>query len=222
MGVTIHYGGRLRDTAGLPDLVQELQVACGRLGWPYRLVDERVVGVAEHHTYNHDPDDTVHVTVETTPLDDRWRGVVIHPPGCETLFLTFNRKGELIVYDAPWGEPDSPGRYHARTYVWVKTQFSDPDIHIAVCSLLRIVEKYAAEWEVTDEGDYWESGDRERLAALMGKLNAAMAMLASDEGREMLADLLGEEIEGTVEIGKRIQQPAPLWRRNWGDSAGEN
>jgi len=222
MGVTIHYGGRLRDPAGLPELVQKLQIACGRLGWPYQLVDERVVGVAEHHTYHHDPDDNVHVTVETTPLDDRWRGVVIHPPGCETLFLTFGRKGQLIVYDTPWEEPQSPGRYEARTYVWVKTQFSNPDVHIAVCSLLRLVEAYAAEWEVTDEGEYWESGDREQLAARMAFLDKAMSMLAGDEGREILEDLLGQELEGKIEIGKRIQLPVPLWRHDWGDSAGEN
>jgi hypothetical protein len=223
MGVTIHYRGRLREPAELlPELTQELQLACGRLGWPYRLVDERVVGVAEYSTYHHDSDDVGRVTVETKPLDDRWRGVVIHPPGCETLFLTFNRSGQLIVYDTPWEEPESPGRYQARTHVWVKTQFSDPDTHIAVCSLLRIVEKYAAEWEVEDEGGYWESGDREALAAQMERLNAAMAMLASDEGRKVLEELLGEKIEGEIEIGKRITQPAPLWRRDWGDSAGEN
>jgi len=222
MGVTIHYRGQLREPADLPELVQKLQIACGQLGWPYQLVDERVVGVAEHHTYDHDSAGTVQVTINTTPLDDRWRGMVIHPPGCEPLFLTFNRKGRLVVYDAPWEEPESPGRYHARTYVWVKTQFSDPDVHIAVCSLLRLVEKYAAEWEVTDEGGYWESEDREQLAVRMAFLDAALAKLAGDTGREMLEGLLGQEIEGEIEIGKRIQRPAPLWRRDWGSNAGEN
>lgn len=223
MGITIYYRGQLRDPASLPQLIQELQLACQQLDWPCQVIDERVIGTAEHRAYHRDPeDDTVHVTVETVPLDDRWRGVVVQPPGCETLWLTFNRSGQLIVYDVPWEEQETPGRYHAWEHLGVKTQFATPEVHIAVCSLLRLVERYASRLEVIDEGGYWESGDGEELAERMERLNAALAMLASDEGLEMLEELLGEEIEGPVEIGKRVEQPSPLWRQDWGISAEEN
>jgi hypothetical protein len=223
MGITIHYRGQLQDPASLPQLTQELQLACGRLGWPYQVIDERVVGTAEHHKYHHDPDgETIRVTVETTPLDDRWQGVVIQPPDCDTLWLTFNRSGQLILYDAPLEEREKPGRYHAGDHLWVKTQFSTPDIHIAVCSLLRLVEGYASHLEVIDEGDYWESGDRETLVARMEQLNAALTMLSSQAGLGLLGEMLGHEVEGEIEIGKQVTQPMPLWRRDWGVSAEEN
>lgn len=223
MGIAIHYRGHLRDPADLPLLVQEVQLACGQLGWPCRVVDRRIVGVAERASYSRDPEsDEVQVTVETAPVDDRWRGVVVQPPDCETLWLTFSRDGQLVVYEPAWEERDTPGRYHVREQVWVKTQFSSPEVHIAVCSLLRLVEKYAVEWEVEDEGGYWESGDREELARRMERLRAVLEMLAGEEGRRKLADLLGEEIEWEVEIGKRVSVSAPLWWDDWGMSAEEN
>jgi len=223
MGITIHYRGQLRDPASLTRLSQEMEMACGRLGWPCRTIDERVLGLAEQHHYEEDPDGmTVHVRVETTPLEDRWRGVVIEPPECETMWLTFNRSGQLIVYDLPLEEPETPGRYHAREYLWVKTQFSTPEVHIAICDLLRQVAGYMAWLEVHDEGGYWESGDRETLVERLEMLNTAMSALASDDGLGVLGELLGREVKGPVEVGKRIEQRLPPWRRDWGVSAEEN
>ncbi len=57
MGITIHYRGQLEDPASLARLVQEIQLACGRLGWPCRAIDERIIGVAEHARFQEDPDD---------------------------------------------------------------------------------------------------------------------------------------------------------------------
>jgi hypothetical protein len=223
MGVTIHYRGQLRDPASLPQLTGELLLACGRLGWPCQEVDERVIGTAEHAVFHEDPDGvTVRATVETTPLEGRWRGLVVEPPDCETLWLTFNRSGQLVVYDVPLEEPETPGRYHVRDQLSIKTQFSTPEVHMAVCSLLRLVEGYAARLEVMDEGDYWESGDRETLAARMEQLDAALAALSSDEGLGLLEEMLGRDVQGPVEVGKRVERRMPWWRRDWGVSAEEN
>lgn len=224
MGITIHYRGRLQDPAALPLLVQEVQLACGELGWPCQVVDRRIVGVAERVSYAHDPEsDELHETVETAPVDDHWRGVVVQPPDCETLWLTFTREGQLVKYEPSWRERDKPGHYQVQECLAIKTQFSSPDVHIAVCSLLRVVERYAVEWEVEDEGGYWESGDREKLARRMERLYAALKMLASKEGRRKLAELLGEEdMEWEVEIGKRVRVSRPLWWDDWGVNAEEN
>jgi hypothetical protein len=223
MGITIHYHGRLQDPASLAQLGQEIQLACGRLGWPYHLIDERVLGVGEYVVYHEEPgEDTIFTEVETAPLEDRWRGVAVQPPGCETLWLTFSRGGQLVVYDAPWEEPETPGRYWVRELLSVKTQFSTPEIHVAVCGLLRLVERHAAQLEVLDEGGYWESGDQAELAARMEGLNAALDMLSGAAGREWLGEILDQDLQGPLELGKEVKRLLPLWRQDWGSSAGEN
>jgi len=223
VGITIHYCGELRDPASLPQLTQEILLACGRLDWLCREIDERVIGTAEHAVFEEEPDGiTVRATVETTPLEDRWRGVVVEPPNCEWLWITFNRSGHLIVYDIPLEEPETPGRYYVREQLSIKTQFSTPEVHMAVCSLLRFVERHTSRLEVMDEGGYWESGDREMLATRLEQLNAALAALSCDEGMGLLEDELGGDVEGPVEVGKRVERRMPPWRRDWGISAGEN
>jgi hypothetical protein len=109
-----------------------------------------------------------------------------------------------------------------RELLSVKTQFSTPEIHVAVCGLLRLVERHAAQLEVLDEGGYWESGDRDELAARMEGLNAALDMLSGDAGREWLGEMLGQDIQGPLELGKEVKRLLPLWRQDWGSSAGEN
>lgn len=141
---------------------------------------------------------------------------------CDKIGAVNFRSGQLIVYDLPLEEPDTPGRYHAREYLWVKTQFSTPEVHIAICDLLRQAAGYMAWLEVHDEGGYWESGDRETLVERLELLNTAMSALASGEGLVALGELLGREVKGPVEIGKRIEQRLPPWRRDWGVSAEEN
>jgi hypothetical protein len=56
----------------------------------------------------------------------------------------------------------------------------------------------------------------------MEQLNAALTMLSSQAGLDLLGEMLGHEVEGEIEIGKQVTQPMPLWRRDWGVSAKEN
>lgn len=229
MGITIFYRGRLRSLTDLPRLTAELQAACARLDWPCQPLDERILGTAER--FNRVPlecDDGIPTDtfkIYEVPVDDRVRGVAIHPPGCETLFLTFSRTGEAVRYeDLPFGE-SAPGRYGLiLDHLWCKTQFSSPETHVRVCELLRIAEKYAAEWEVTDEGGYWDTGDLEVLRATWDRYQRALDALRSPEVTRLLMDLAGTEGEVTdpPEVGKVIPRVAPPWREEWGLSAGEN
>jgi hypothetical protein len=109
-----------------------------------------------------------------------------------------------------------------RELLSIKTQFSTPEIHVAVCGLLRLVERHAAEWVVLDEGGYWESGDPDELAARMEGLNAALDMLSGAAGREWLGEILDQDLPGPIEIGKEVNRRLPRWRQEWGDNAGEN
>ena len=222
MGITIHYHGHLQDRAQLPELVSQLKTACRKLGWPCEEINERLVGSVERLVEEPDPQDenTSSFVSVTEALDDRWQGLVIQPPECEPLFFTFNRAGKLAVYDALFNSP--PGTYSVSEILFCKTQFSSADIHIAVCELLRLAQPFMAAWQVSDEGGYWESGDRQELEKRLGAMSELIQRMASEAGRKKLEEILGQEIEGEVEIGKPITHRSPLWREHRGDTTGEN
>ena len=228
MGITIHYRGRLRDPAQLPQLTTELQADCARLGWPCQTVDERILGVGERYECvpieTDDGIPTSRVEIVEEGLDDDWRGVVIQPPGCETLHLTFDRRGVLVHYGNALESPLTPGRYSIERQLAVKTQFGLPEAHVGVCDLLRRVERVSAEWEVNDEGGYWETGDYQVLLARRARMESLMNALSDPEAMQAMLKEAGLDMEVSEppEVGKTIHDVSPPWRRGWGVSAGKN
>ena len=217
MGNTIHYRGQLAVPARLPDLIQTIQGTVRHLDWPYHLVDERILGSAEILVYRPEAAEEEQWGFETSPVDDRWRGIIVHPPGCESLWLTCNRSGQFIAYRTTALSYTTPGHYFAVDRLSTKTQGGGAETHIAVCDLLRLAVAHGAELEVIDEGGYWETGDREELERRLALLDAAIDALAS------ALDEQEEDSEGLhVEVRPEIRRPLPDWRRDWGISAGEN
>lgn len=220
MGITIHYSGHLTDLKRLPELVTAVQSACLALDWPYEVVDERVLGTMEiltHHAEAEDEDEQW--VFEERPVDDRWRGIVVQPPGSEPVWLTFNRSAQMISYGASPESYTTPGHYFAQDLLFTKTQFASPDVHMGVCNLLRLAQAHGAEIDVTDESGYWESGDRQELEQRLKSLGAII-----DSFAQTLSDAseTGDDEGLRVEVGKHIQSPFPDWRRDWGISANEN
>ncbi len=223
MGVCIYYQGVLRDMNRLFDLTMAVRAKCREWGWPHRFVNERIVGTMEILVDHGSGGEDWKWEWETRPVDDRWRGIVVNPPDCETLYLTFGRDGRLIAYKSA---PDrQPGHYIANDLLYVKTQFGGPERHIGICTLLRLLEEYGVELEVHDDSRYWETGDREQLAHQMEIINNIIRLLAQ-ESQRLAALVLGEEAEDLevlgVEVGKVFREPKPEWRREWGISAEEN
>lgn len=63
--------------------------------------------------------------------------------------------------------------------VSTKTQFAGPDAHIAVLNLLQYLkDKYFSVFELTDEGNYWETKDKETLLAQFSKYNFLFDVVA--------------------------------------------
>ncbi len=46
---------------------------------------------------------------------------------------------------------------------YCKTQFADVSVHLLVIDLLRQVEPFFHNFQVVDEGEYWETGDINNL-----------------------------------------------------------
>jgi hypothetical protein len=233
VGVTIHYSGQLDDPGRLSELLLGVEHFCFKRGWAYRKVDERIIGQAERFIFNEvdasgQLDDgtpinwqDVYCDTEVSDVDDHIRGLTIDVhPDCETVHLLFNRQGLLKRY-----EPQAPGYYTEWGYFFVKTQFAPIEVHIAVCELLRFVkDNYMPGLEVRDEGWYWETGDREKLAMYLGFINDKMRELMETRLKEF-KQFLDEKHEGgalRIEMGKKIEVREPLWKEDWGQSAGEN
>lgn len=229
MGITLFYRGALRDVHQLPQLMAQIEAACGRLQWPYQVIDERILGTAERHrTIEIETDDGIPTStfeIDLAPVDDHLRGIMIGPPRCDTLSFTFGRTGRLIDYRPVPLQDDQPGRYGLiRETLWTKTQFSSPEVHIQVCELLRIVEPYMAEWEVIDEGDYWGQWDMQTLQATWAKYAGLLATLTDPAVLQGLLDAAGvdHQVSAAPEAGKPIPVTRPAWRQEWGVSAGDN
>lgn len=233
MGVTIHYSGQLDDPGRLPELLLGVEHFCFKRGWAYRQVDERIIGQAERFVFNEvdvsgQLDDgtpinwqDVHCDTEVSDVDDHIRGLIIDVhPDCETVLLLFNRLGLLRNY-----APQAPGYYTEQKYFFVKTQFAPIEVHVAICELLRFVkDNYMPGLEVRDEGEYWETGDRDKLAMYLDFINDKMRELMETKLRGF-RQLLGEEGESDelrIEIGKKIKARKLLWKESWGQSVGEN
>jgi hypothetical protein len=86
------------------------------------------------------------------------KGICFSPGECEPLIFTFSKNGDLC----------SPIllRYniHPDTTISVKTQFAGVETHKTLIKLLKHLKaKYFTEFELNDEGGYWETDDENVL-----------------------------------------------------------
>jgi len=158
MGLTLHYSARLKESERLPELAAEVEDICLSLDWRY-----------------HDLDMTVEVPAAAMPLEPgdsdpkpvRLRGIFFTPPECETAFLTFTPSGRTstplqlnIAEDLCNVAPEMVYSIH------VKTQYAGLDMHVALVTLLKYLEhKYFHPMEVLDEGNFWDTLDKDVLRA---------------------------------------------------------
>lgn len=149
MGLSIHYSGYIRDGKLIDPLIQEVQDISETLGWAPQIID-----------------------------DEEIKGIGFAPEGSEPVFLTFNRNGRLLspinilvkdIFDGIRLDKDLI--FTAST----KTQYAGPDAHIAIIKLLKhISAKYLSGFELNDEGNYWETGDKKILLNQFKNYNAAI------------------------------------------------
>ncbi len=236
MGITIHYSGKLDDARVLPDLLLAAKHSCFQREWEYQEIDERIIGKVERWI----PSDDEEIHTKTASIDDTLRGLIINPhPESESVWLTFNQRAELCFY-MPLQET---GMYWENKLLFTKTQFAPLDIHIAICELLHLIQdKYFPSLQVSDEGEYWETRDPDRLARNIGMLNGIMDRLETalnDENADNpIADAIrdaadeAEKRDGkparrkkgkmNVERGAKIKLHSPEWKRGRGASANKN
>ena len=156
MGLTLHYTFRLRNNNQIPQLVEEVEDICQSLNWEATRWDKNIPVEAQYMPFEEITDGTL-----------RLQGIFFNPPGCETAVLTFTPQGwsacvtNLLTAEQIF-EIDPKLVYCIHT----KTQYAGVDIHVALVALLKYLEKKyfdAAYTDVSDEGNYWDTLDKDVL-----------------------------------------------------------
>jgi len=194
MGVSIHYRGRLDDIGLLASLCSEISEIADTMGWPIATLDDDW-GVPPDAMLG--SDGVVHGNLGL-------KGIQILPHAdSEPLVLYFDRDGflrspmtMLLILDGTF-DPK-------RACISMKTQFAGPDTHVWVIGLLKYLKKrYISDLDVSDESDYWDTGDRQKLEADMALLNGKLERLTSGIAAGRLGDLTDLSAD---EIASRIER----------------
>ena len=163
MGITIHYRFGIQDEKTLEKLLTKIK----------EIVEEEM--------------EIIHFE-----LSDEKKSLIILPhPNCETLELEFekwedikkryeNSKEWNYVYETLKDE------FSEETLedLWVcssfcKTQFAGDITHAKVCEILRIMASFCSLVKIDDEGEYYETRDKENLLECFGE-NARLIRAMSE------------------------------------------
>lgn len=178
MGVTIHYRGKLDKPEALPRLLEELTDIARSIRWEGQ-------------------------RIETDADNSEFSGIIISPgDGCESLTFLFDTAGRLRNFaDLITNQVEADPR--SSFFISVKTQFTALKAHIWIIGLLRYLKKtYLTDLQVTDEGEFWETGNSETLAAkqrfLQERIGQLVEGLKSVENPPADIDQVVAEIERIV------------------------
>jgi hypothetical protein len=184
MGLTIHYSARLKRLDLLPQFIVEVADICQSIGWEYDKVD-KIVKMKDTISFSPPLNDNKNVHLQ---------GIMFHPPKCESVVFTFLSSGWTSSHIHLMGaknyqkldsEPIFKGYPKLVYMMHTKTQRGGPDTHIAILKLFKYLEKkYFAEMNVSDEGNYWETSDKEvlqeRFDEYTGLINSVKGALEKD------------------------------------------
>lgn len=195
MGITIHYKGSINDLALIDQIQQEMVDICQSMNWEYHLWNEdqsKPYDAELIHT-NSGAKTEGHI-----PL----RGIsIITDPENESLDLLFNPQGQLSSFMLEILKHNGTlSKDH--NWIFVKTQFGSVDSHIAIVKVLQYLKQtYIPDLEVKDEGEYWETGDKEHL---MGKRGFLLGKMAQFEKALSSIEFEGEPT--TEELVEKIEE----------------
>jgi hypothetical protein len=197
MGVTIHYRGRLNDLGQLARLRAELADIAATMGWESTQLDD---------DWEQPVDARLRHTSQGATIDGNLglKGILISPGGgAESLRFLFDRQGDLRC---PMGMIFILEGTLAPQEAWVsvKTQFASPELHVWIIGLLKYLKKrYIADLQVSDEGQYWETGDVRVLKKRMDFIGRKIDQLAGDLSGGRWGNMSGLSAD---QIASRIEQ----------------
>lgn len=175
MGLSIHFCGTLAQSSSINTFVDEVTDICDSLAWKWK-------------------------RITTTSLN----GIVFSVPECEPVFFTFTSAGKLCSpLQEGMEETYRKAGLDLSLIFWqsVKTQFAGITVHKALIALLRYLsQKYFQQFELNDEGLYWETNDEEVLHAQFQKYELALQAVT-----DALAGMQKQTGESTTDLAARIE-----------------
>jgi len=177
MGVSIHYRGKLADIRKINVLCDELALISDKMGWACTRLEEdwskpadATIEVADHSSQiiGHLPLKGIAFTIN---------------PKCELLQFFFDSNGYL--HDPMSIVQISEGVMKTEnSWVSIKTQFAGPAAHIWIVGLLKYLkDNYLSDFEVHDEGEYWETENFGTLKEKMNLINEKMDAVTGELSR---------------------------------------
>jgi hypothetical protein len=180
LGLSIHYSGNIKSEALIEKLTIETEDICQSLSWKYQVIKE--------------------------PNTDQLNGICFSPDGSESVFLTFLPGGRMCspvnlmnrdIFDR--NGLDKELIYTTST----KTQYAGPDAHIAVIKLLRYLkDKYFKEFELVDEGKFWETNDEKMLLEQFARYEFALNIVT--DALSNMETVPGETVETLAERIEKV------------------
>jgi hypothetical protein len=184
MGLSFHYNGRIADPALLPELIDEVRDIAIVHKWDFFVFDKQFTEEGFDKPFH----------------KQNVYGICFTPPGCETVDICFLSNGKMssITNLQFWGESTDPTE---KTYLYmnsVKTQFASVELHQILIHLFRYLsQKYFADFNLHDEGSYWETND---VVLLTANFNRNLALINSFESAlETIPKNSGEDVETYLE-----------------------
>jgi hypothetical protein len=152
MGLSFHYKGALKKPQSLKKLIEEVTDIALANKWSHHVFEE---------TFLND-------TFTVEPNYDTVYGICFSPPNCEVVCLTFLSTGKLYPF---WHfEQSKISMNESDDYLSIKTQFSGPEIHMQLITIFDYLhKKYFENFELTDEGNYWETKNEQLLEETFNK-----------------------------------------------------
>lgn len=151
MGLSIHYNGRFNKNAVLSDLITEVKEIAEAFKWDYQVYQKAFPADANEGQF----------------YDDKIYGISFTPPECETVSISFlsNYRMSCYVHLKFYGQSEKPSERDFLYMLSTKTQFAGTSIHKTIIELFRYLynRNYFSEFNLTDEGEYWETGDESLL-----------------------------------------------------------
>ena len=172
MGLSIHYSGTFNKNTSLKEMIEEVKDVAKAFNWEYEVFEEEF------------PENSL--DAENFHPENLY-GIYITPPHCEPVFICFLSNGKMSgpVQLKFFGNPENDLEKLSLHTVSVKTQYAGIEVHKLIIHLFKhLSKKYLINFEMEDEGGYWETLDEKVLDKkfsiynnLMDKMSLALETL---------------------------------------------
>jgi len=167
MGIGIHYSGKIDPNASLPNLIGDVEAMTNDYGWEQIVYGEAFPSNRLDDSYS-----------------DKIYGVAVIPPDCDPLFLCFLSNGRMSspLHLETFGYSDDLIHKEYLYMLSVNTLQAGVDVHVKLIEILKHVSSlYLSNFEINDEGGYWDSGNKDLLTEAFFHRMQLMELLPSHQ-----------------------------------------